>query len=233
MARSAGVLFHTDAAQAAGKIAIDVAELGVDLMSLSAHKMYGPKGVGALYVRADPAVRLLPLFDGGGHERNLRSGTLPVPLIVGFGKACSIAAERMKEESLRLQAMASRLFELLSDRLDFILLNGHPTRRLPGNLNVAFAGVNSDALISHLLKELAISSGSACASAKAETSYVLRAIGLPEELVTASIRFGIGRFNTDEEVEYVAERVAETVLKLRKLNPLWRDRAKELWEHLA
>jgi cysteine desulfurase len=219
--KECGVLLHTDATQAVGKIPIDVEELGVDLLSLSAHKFYGPKGVGALYVRKrNPHVRLLPLLDGGGHEQGLRSGTLPTPLIVGLGKACEIAQAEMQGEAERVGNLRDRLWQGLSNRLDDVILNGHPTRRLPGNLNVSFRYIRADALLV-TLRNLAVSSGSACTSAEVRPSHVLLGLGLDEELAHASVRFGLGRFNTQEEVDWAVEYVAEAVRKLRRMNPLY------------
>ncbi|MCS6976552.1 MAG: IscS subfamily cysteine desulfurase [Gemmatales bacterium] len=216
-----GVLFHTDATQAVGKIPLDVEALGVDLLSLSAHKFYGPKGVGALYVRKrNPYVRLMPLLDGGGHEQGLRSGTLPTPLIVGLGRACELAQAEMHDEAERVRSLRDRLWQGLSSRLDEVILNGHPTRRLPGNLNVSFRYIRADALLVSL-RNLAVSSGSACTSAEVRPSHVLLALGLEEDLAHASVRFGIGRFNTEEEVDWAIEYVAEAVTKLRRMNPLY------------
>jgi cysteine desulfurase len=216
-----GVLFHTDAVQAVGKMPLDVEVLGIDLLSMSSHKMYGPKGVGALYVRRrNPHVRLDPLFDGGGHERGMRSGTLPVPLVVGFGKACELCANEMAAEAERLVVLRERLREGIMGRLSDTFLNGHPTERLAGNLNLSFAFVQGEALLI-TLKNVAVSSGSACTSANPEPSYVLRALGLSDELAHSSIRFGLGRFNTEEEVDYVIEAVVQTVNHLRSLSPLY------------
>jgi cysteine desulfurase len=226
IAKSHGVLFHTDAAQGVGKIPVDVEAMGIDLMSFTAHKIYGPKGIGALYVRKrNPRVRLAPVIDGGGHERGMRSGTLPVPSVVGFGKACEIAQEVMATESVRLSQLRDKLQESIYKSLDEVYLNGHPTRRLPHNLNVSFAYVEGESLLMGL-KEIALSSGSACTSATLEPSYVLRALGVGSELAHSSIRFGLGRFNTEEEVDYVAGRVVEVVKKLRDMSPLY-EMAKE------
>jgi cysteine desulfurase len=226
IAKAHGVLFHCDATQGVGKIPADVEAMGIDLMSFSAHKIYGPKGVGALYVRKrNPRVRLAPIIDGGGHERGMRSGTLPVPLIVGFGKACEIAQEVMPTESARLAHLRDKLQEAIYKNLDEVYLNGHPTQRLPHNLNVSFAYVEGESLLMGL-KEIALSSGSACTSATLEPSYVLRALGVGSELAHSSIRFGLGRFNTEEEVDYVAGRVVEVVRKLRDMSPLY-EMAKE------
>jgi cysteine desulfurase len=216
-----GVLFHTDAVQAAGKVPLDVEAMGIDLLSLSAHKMYGPKGIGALYVRRiGPRVRLGPLFDGGGHERGLRSGTLNVPGIVGFGKACALCQEEMAAEAERLTGLRERLRRGIVAQLDEVRLNGHPTQRLPGNLNLSFAYVEGDALLMSL-KDVAVSSGSACTSGSIEPSYVLRALGLGDDLARSSIRFGLGRFNTAEEIDYVIGAVARVVRQLRAISPAY------------
>ena len=216
-----GVLFHTDATQAVGKIPTDVNEDAVDLLSLSAHKIYGPKGIGALYLRRrDPQVRLVPLFDGGGHERGFRSGTLPVPLVVGLGEAAEIAARERVEESTRLLELRQRLHEGIAARVDAIRLNGHETRRLPGNLNLSFAYVDGEALMM-AMRDVAVSSGAACTSANPEPSHVLLAIGLDEDMARASLRFGLGRFTTAEEIDYTICAVAEAVDRLRSLSPLW------------
>lgn len=225
LCRRKGVLFHTDAAQAAGKVPLDVDAMGVDLMSLSAHKMYGPKGVGALYVRRKPRVRLSPIIDGGGHERGMRSGTLNVPGIVGMGFAAELARAEMATESPRLAALRDRLFAGLSEKLDMLYVNGSVEHRLPNNLNVSFAHVEGEALMM-AVKEVAVSSGSACTSASLEPSYVLRALGVEEELAHTSIRFGLGRFNTEEEVDYVINLFAEQVTRLREMSPLY-EMAKE------
>jgi cysteine desulfurase len=215
-----GVLFHTDAAQAAGTVPLDVEEMGIDLLSLSAHKLYGPKGVGALYVRRRaPHVRLEPQLDGGGHESGLRSGTLPVPLVVGFGKACELARSEMAAEADRLTRLRERLRQGIQGRLDGVTLNGHPEERLPGNLNLSFAGVKGDALLM-ALRDVALSSGSACTSADPEPSYVLRAMGVSDELAHGSLRFGLGRFTTEEEIDFVSGEVVRTVGRLRALDPL-------------
>ncbi len=213
------VLFHTDAVQAAGKLPLDMEEMGIDLLSLSAHKMYGPKGVGALYVRRrSPHVRLEPIIDGGGHERGLRSGTLAVPLIVGLGEACRLCQEELAEESQRLARLRERLRQGIMDKLGGVFVNGHPTERLPGSLNLSFTGIRGDALLMSL-KNLAVSSGSACTSANPEPSYVLRAIGLSDELAQGSLRFGLGRFTTEEEVDFAVGEVVREVNRLRALNP--------------
>jgi cysteine desulfurase len=219
LCKERGVLFHTDATQAAGKLPLDVEEMGIDLLSLSAHKMYGPKGIGALYVRRrGPHVRLEPLFDGGGHERGLRSGTLAVPLIVGFGLACDLCRREMPTEGPRLVTLREKLRQGITEQLTGVSLNGHPTERLPGNLNLSFADVRGDALLMSL-KNVAVSSGSACTSANPEPSYVLRAIGVPDELAQSSLRFGLGRFTTEEEVDFVIGEVVREVNRLRALNP--------------
>jgi cysteine desulfurase len=221
LCKERGMLFHTDAAQAAGKISLDVEAMGIDLLSLSAHKIYGPKGVGALYVRRrEPRVRLEPILDGGGHEGGLRSGTLPVPLVVGFGKACELCRQEMTAEAERLRGLRERLRGGIMDRLSDVYLNGHPTERLPGTLNLSFAYVKGDALMMGL-KNVAISSGSACTSASLEPSYVLKALGVDDELAHSSIRFGLGRFNTEEEVDYVIDEVARTVQRLREISPMY------------
>lgn len=216
-----GVLFHTDAVQAVGKIPIDVEEMGIDLLSMTAHKMYGPKGIGALYVRKkNPRVRLEPIIDGGGHERGMRSGTLAVPLIVGFAKACDLCRELMPQESERLRQLRERLRKGIMDNLSDTYLNGHPTERLPNNLNISFAYVEGEGLMMGI-KEVAVSSGSACTSASLEPSYVLRALGVGDELAHSSIRFGLGRFNTEEEVDYVIQLVIREVNRLREMSPLY------------
>jgi cysteine desulfurase len=212
-----GVLFHTDAAQAAGKIPLDVDALHIDLLSLAGHKMYGPKGVGALYVRRRGApVELKPLLDGGGHEGGLRSGTLNVPGIVGLGKACEICREVMPEESRRLAALRDRLRDGLLAALQGIHVNGSLEHRLPNNLNVSFRGVELAALMMDL-NDIALSSGSACTSATPEPSYVLKALGVPEELAQTPLRFGLGRFNTEEEIDYTVGRVVDAVKRLREM----------------
>jgi len=226
IARERGVLFHTDAVQAAGKVPFNVNEMNVDIASLSAHKFYGPKGVGALYVRRrNPRVLLTPIIDGGGHERGMRSGTLNVPGIVGFGKAAQIAREEMPKESAEMFRLRERLRTTLERELDEIYINGDLQRRLPGNLNMSFAYVEGESLLMGI-NDVAVSSGSACTSASLEPSYVLKALGVGEDLAHTSIRFGIGRFNTEEEVDYVAGRVTEVVRRLRELSPLY-EMAKE------
>jgi cysteine desulfurase len=226
LCREKGVLFHTDAVQGVGKLPFNVDEVKADLVSVTAHKIYGPKGIGALYVRRKPTrVRIAPLIDGGGHERGMRSGTLNVPGIVGFGKAAELARAEMAEEGLRTGRLRLKLQEYFFSHLDKLELNGHPVHRLPGNLNVSFAYVEGEALMM-AIKNVAVSSGSACTSASLEPSYVLRACGVSEELAHTSIRFGIGRFNSEEEIDYVGKYVVEQVTKLREMSPLY-EMAKE------
>jgi cysteine desulfurase len=226
IAKEKGVLFHCDATQGVGKIPVDVQDMGIDLLSFSAHKIYGPKGVGALYVRKkNPRVRIAAQMDGGGHERGMRSGTLPVPLIVGFGKACELCEQEMATESVRLAAMRDRLQAGIMKEIDEAYLNGHATQRLPHNLNISFAYVEGESLLMGM-KDIALSSGSACTSATLEPSYVLRALGVGVELAHSSIRFGLGRFNTDEEIDYTIKKVIEIVTKLREMSPLY-EMAKE------
>jgi cysteine desulfurase len=221
IARERGVVFHCDAVQAAGKIPVDVERDNIDLLSISAHKIYGPKGVGALYVRSrGPRVRITPQMDGGGHERGMRSGTLNVTGIVGLGKACEVAASEMAEENRRLLDLRDKLQAGIFERLDEVSLNGHPTERLPGNLNVSFAYVEGESLLMGL-HDIAVSSGSACTSATLEPSYVIRALGVSDELAHSSIRFGLGRFNTEEEVDFVTGRVTHEVKRLREMSPLY------------
>jgi cysteine desulfurase len=226
LAKEKGVLFHVDGVQAVGKIPVDVQADGIHLLSLSAHKMYGPKGVGALYVRRkNPRVQLAALIDGGGHERGMRSGTLNVPGIVGLGKACEICQNEMAEESKRLAGLRDRLKDRLMSKLDELYINGSMEHRLPHNLNISFAFVEGESLLMGI-NDVAVSSGSACTSATLEPSYVLKALGVGEDLAHTSIRFGLGRFNTAEEVDYVADRVVEVVSRLRELSPLY-EMAKE------
>lgn len=221
LCKERGVLFHTDAVQAAGKVPLDVERMGIDLLSLSAHKMYGPKGTGALYVRGrSPRVQLEPLLDGGGQERGLRSGTLAVPGIVGFGRACVVAREEMTSERQRLAHLCRRLWEGICQGLEEVVLNGHPEQRLAGTLNLSFAHVDGNALLLGL-RDVAVSSGSACTSADPEPSYVLRSLGVPEELAHGSVRFGLGRFTTEEEVGHVITEVVRVVRRLRAENPLY------------
>jgi len=219
--REKGVLFHTDAVQGIGKVEFDVQKMNVDLASISAHKIYGPKGVGALYVRRSrPRVRLMAQMDGGGHERGMRSGTLAVPLIAGVGKACDILAHDWRLESARMTALRERLQTRIMSRLDEVYVNGSLQHRLPGNLNLSFNFVEGEGLMM-AIKDVAVSSGSACTSTSLEPSYVLRALGVGDELAHSSIRFGLGRFNTEEEVDYVADLLVEKVRRLRELSPLW------------
>ncbi|MCW5800354.1 MAG: hypothetical protein LZF60_170026 [Nitrospira sp.] len=226
IAKEKGILFHCDATQGVGKVPINVQEMGIDLMSFSAHKIYGPKGIGALYVRKkNPRVRIAAQMDGGGHERGMRSGTLPVPLIVGFGKACELCEQEMAADAARLSVMRDRLHATITKALEEVYLNGHPTERLPHNLNISFAYVEGESLLMGC-KEIALSSGSACTSATLEPSYVLRALGVGAELAHSSIRFGLGRFTLDEEVDYAAKKIIETVTKLREMSPLY-EMAKE------
>ncbi len=219
--RERGVLFHTDAVQAAGKVPFDVDAAYVDMASLSAHKMYGPKGVGALYVRRrNPRVLLTPIIDGGGHERGMRSGTLNVPGIVGFGKATALCREELPAESARVAALRDRLYEGLRRNLEEIFVNGSMTHRLPGNLNLSFAYVEGESLLMGV-SDVAVSSGSACTSATLEPSYVLKALGVGDDLAHSSIRFGLGRFNTEEEVDFVVDKLSAVVARLREMSPLY------------
>jgi cysteine desulfurase len=221
IAKERGVLFHSDAVQACGKIPVNVIEDGIDLLSITGHKLYGPKGVGALYVRRkSPRVQLTAQMDGGGHERGMRSGTLNVPGIVGLGAACEIAQKEMPEESVRLRALRDRLRATLEASLEEVYINGSMEHRLPNNLNMSFAYVEGESLLMGI-NDIAVSSGSACTSATLEPSYVLKALGLGDDLAHTSIRFGLGRFNTEEEVDYVAQKMIDVVNKLRELSPLW------------
>ncbi|CAL8351247.1 cysteine desulfurase [Gadus morhua] len=220
MCRARGVFFHTDAAQAVGKIPLNVTKDNIDLMSISAHKIYGPKGVGALYVRRRPRVRLEALQSGGGQERGLRSGTVPTPLAVGMGAACLVAQEEMEYDHQRVTMLSNRLINKLTSELADVILNGDPKERYAGCVNLSFAYVEGESLLM-ALKDVALSSGSACTSASLEPSYVLRAIGADEDLAHSSIRFGIGRFTTAEEVDYTAEKCLHQVRRLRQMSPLW------------
>ena len=221
-----GVLFHTDAVQAIGKVPFNVIQDNVDIASISGHKIYGPKGVGALYVRRkNPRVQLVAQIDGGGHERGMRSGTLNVPGIVGLGKACAIAQEEMAEESKKMSGLRDRLKDAIMGQLDEVYINGSEEHRLPNNLNISFAYVEGESLLMGI-NDIAVSSGSACTSATLEPSYVLKALGAGDDLAHSSIRFGLGRFNTEAEVDYVAKRVVDTVNRLRELSPLY-EMAKE------
>ena len=227
LAKEKGIIFHTDATQAVGKIPVDVEAMGIDLLSATAHMLYGPKGVGALYVRRkNPRVRIAPMVDGGGHERGMRSGTVPVPLVVGFGKAAEICREGMAEESKRLAALRDRLQEQIVSKVDEAYVNGHPTLRLPHNLNISFAYVEGESVLMGLNKEAALASGSACTSATLEPSYVISALGVDSELAHSSIRFGLHRFSTEEEVDFVARKTVEVIQRLREMSPLY-ELAKE------
>jgi cysteine desulfurase len=226
IAKEHGILFHTDGVQAVGKIPVDVQKDGIHLMSISGHKIYGPKGVGALYVRRkNPRVQLAAQIDGGGHERGMRSGTLNVPGIVGLGKACEICNQEMAVEAVRMAKLRDRLKEGIMSRLDEVYPNGSAEHHLPNNLNLSFAYVEGESLLMGI-NDVAVSSGSACTSATLEPSYVLKALGVGEDLAHTSIRFGLGRFNNEAEVDYVVDRVVETVSRLRELSPLY-DLAKE------
>ena len=226
IAREHGIFFAVDGVQAVGKIPVDVQKDNIDLLAISAHKIYGPKGVGALYVRRrNPRVQLAAIIDGGGHERGMRSGTLNVPGIVGLGAACEIAQKEMPEEAERLRKLRDRLRAGLESKLDEIFINGSMEHRLPNNLNMSFAYVEGESLLMGI-NDIAVSSGSACTSATLEPSYVLKALGVGEDLAHTSIRFGLGRFNTDEEVDYVTDKMVQVVTKLRELSPLY-EMAKE------
>jgi cysteine desulfurase len=227
LAKERGIIFHTDATQALGKIPIDVEAMGIDLLSCTAHLLYGPKGVGALYVRRKaPRVRLAALLDGGGHERGMRSGTLPVPLCVGFGRAAAICQEGMAVESQRLRKLRDQLQDFILSNVEEAYLNGDPDRRLPHNLNVSFAYVEGESVLMGLNKETALSSGSACTSSTLEPSYVIAALGASAELAHSSIRFSLHRFTTEEEVDWVGRRTVEVVKRLREMSPLY-ELAKE------
>jgi cysteine desulfurase len=216
IAKEKGIFFHVDGAQACGKIPVDVQQMGIDLLSMSAHKVYGPKGIGALYIRSrDPHVRVAPLIHGGGHEGGLRAGTLAVPNIVGMGKAFEIAGAEMEEEGKRVGRLRDRLKEGIVKQLDDVSLNGPPTKRLPGNLNLSFLGVKSGDLMTKM-RGIAVSSGSACTSGSLEPSYVIKALGVGEERARSSIRFGLGRFTTEEEIDFTIEKTIEAVRYLRK-----------------
>ncbi len=234
--RERKVFFHSDCAQAVGKIPLDVDAMNMDLMSISGHKIYGPKGIGALYVRRKPRVRIAPMMSGGGQERGMRSGTLPTPLCVGLGAACAIAEKEMGSENERLRLLRDRLYKTLTDALPDIYLNGDLDRRIPGNLNVSFAYVEGESLMMGI-KNLSLSSGSACTSASLEPSYVLKALGVNEELAHTSLRIGIGRFTTEAEVDAAAASIIESVNRLRALSPLWEmaqegvDISKIEWAH--
>ncbi|RKH28122.1 IscS subfamily cysteine desulfurase [Corallococcus sp. AB030] len=225
LCREKGVLFHCDAVQGVGKVPFDVEKMNVDLASISAHKMYGPKGVGALYVRRKPRVRIAPMVDGGGHERGMRSGTLNVASIVGFGAAAEVARQDLPEEAARLFRLRERLRTGIMEQLDMVTVNGSMEHRMPGSLNISFSYVEGEALMMSI-KDVAVSSGSACTSASLEPSYVLRALGVEEDMAHSSIRFGLGRFNTEEEVDFVIRLVVDKVRKLRDMSPLY-EMAKE------
>ncbi len=220
LCRKKGAFFHTDAAQAVGKMPLDVNAMNIDLMSISGHKIYGPKGIGALYVRRRPRVRLVPLINGGGQERGMRSGTLPTPLCVGFGEACAIAKAEMADEAGRLRFLRDRLLTGIQARLPEVYVNGDLERRIPGNLNLSFAFVEGEGLMMGV-KDLAVSSGSACTSASLEPSYVLRALGLEAEMAHTSLRFGLGRFTTEADIDYAIGHVVEAVNHLLAMSPLW------------
>jgi len=220
LCRKYGTFFHTDAAQAIGKIPMDVNTMNIDLMSISGHKIYGPKGIGAIYIRRKPRVRVEPIQSGGGQERGIRSGTLPTSLIVGFGKACEVAMEEMQNDTEHAKKLWRRLYNSISSRLDHVYINGDEEKRWHGNLNLSFAYVEGESLLLGL-REIACSSGSACTSASLEPSYVLRALGVDEELAHTSIRFGIGRFTTEDEVDFAADQVVENVKRLREMSPLY------------
>ncbi len=220
-----GIIFHTDATQAIGKIPLDVQADHIDLASLTGHKFYGPKGIGALFIRRkDPQVRISPLFDGGGHERGMRSGTLAVPLIVGLGEACRLAIEERDEEARRILDLRERLHEGLAQRIEAISLNGHSLLRVPGNLNLSFGYVDGEALMM-AMREIAVSSGSACSAANPEPSHVLLAMGVDEDMARASLRFGLGRFTTEEEIDFAIKHVAEAVERLRPMSASWMARS--------
>ena len=218
--RERGVFFHTDAAQAVGKIPLDVDAMNIDLLSISGHKIYGPKGIGALYVRRKPRVRLEALIHGGGQERGFRSGTLPTPLVVGLGEACAIAEKEMGAEAERLRGLRDRFYNQIKARLPEVHLNGDFDSRIPGNLNLSFAHVEGEGLMMGI-KDLCVSSGSACTSASLEPSYVLRALGVEIEMAHTSLRIGIGRFSTEQEIDYAVEHLAQAVTRLREMSPLW------------
>jgi cysteine desulfurase len=229
------VYFHTDCAQAFGKIPLDVEEMKIDLMSISGHKIYGPKGIGALYIRRTPRVRLEPIIHGGGQERGMRSGTLPVPLIVGLGKAAELAKKEMKKDYKHIKKLSERLYKGLMT-IEKVELNGSREKRWVGNLNFSFAGIEGESLMMSL-KDIALSSGSACSSKSLEPSYVITAIGTKEELAHSSIRFGLGKFTTKQEIDYTIKRISEEVIKLRKMSPIWEmmqkgvDLSKIKWKH--
>ncbi len=227
--RNKGVIFHTDATQAVGKIDIDINKYKIDMLSFAGHKIYGPKGIGALYIRSkNPKVIVQPQIHGGGHERGLRSGTLNVPAIVGFAKALELSAQSMKEENKRLSGLRDKMQQTFFKDLEDVYLNGHPTSRLPNNLNLSFMYVEDSALMMSI-KDIAVSSGSACSTAQPQPSHVLKALGISEERRHSAIRFGLGRFNTEEEVDYVIDRVVENVKSMRKISPVYR---KKIQQHI-
>lgn len=237
LCKARGVLFHTDACQTYGKVPIDVQAMGIDLLTLSGHKIYGPKGIGAVYVRRQrPRVRCEPIIHGGGHERGMRSGTLNVPAIVGLGKAAELCGQHREAEAARLTALRDRLKDGILGQLDDVELNGHPAQRTPTNLNLSFKYVEGESMMMGM-REIAVSSGSACTSASLEPSYVLRAIGVGDELAHSSIRFSLGRFNTEAEIDYTIERVVKAVRKLRAMSPLYemvsegKDPGSVQWAH--
>jgi cysteine desulfurase len=218
--REASVFFHTDAAQMVGKMPMNVNDMNIDLMSISAHKLYGPKGIGAIYIRRRPRVRIEPIFSGGGQERGLRSGTLPAPLAVGFGEAARVAQEDMDRDHARISELSTRLLNGIMQRVPQVVLNGSMQERYPGNLNLSFACIEGESMLM-ALKDVAVSSGSACTSASLEPSYVLRALGVDDEMAHTSIRFGIGRFTTEEEIDYAIELAVRHAERLRSMSPLW------------
>lgn len=220
LCRKYGTFFHTDAAQSVGKIPVNVNEMNIDLLSLSGHKVYGPKGIGALYVRRKPRVKIEAIQSGGGQERGIRSGTLPTSLVVGLGKACEIAMDEMENDRKHSEALYNRFYDKITKELDFVYLNGHPEQRWHGNINLSFAFVEGESLLLRL-KDIACSSGSACTSASLEPSYVLRAVGVGDDLAHTSLRFGFGRFTTQEEVDYAADEVIKGVKRLREMSPLY------------
>jgi cysteine desulfurase len=220
LCRKYGSFFHTDAAQAFGKMQLNVNEMNIDLMSISGHKIYGPKGIGALFVRRKPRVRLEPIINGGGQERGLRSGTLPTPMIVGLGKAALLAAQEMEQDHAHVQHLSDKFYNTITSAIADVFLNGDLRARIPGNLNLSFAYVEGESMIM-AIKDLAVSSGSACTSASLEPSYVLRALGVEEDLAHTSIRFGIGRFTTEEEIDFAIDSIIKNVQKLRDMSPLW------------
>jgi len=227
LCKARGVLFHTDATQAAGRTPVDVEAMGIDLLSATAHTLYGPKGAGCLYVRRkNPRVRIAPLIDGGGHERGMRSGTVAVPLVVGFGRAAELCRAEMAADGARIGALRDQLQDLILSQVEEAYLNGHPERRLPHTLNVSFAYVEGESVLMGLNKEVALASGSACTSATLEPSYVISALGVDSELAHSSIRFGLHRFTTEEEVVFVGQRTVDVVHRLREMSPLW-ELAKE------